>query len=266
MDIKDRTRKYILNVLYEYLNAGTQIIYELGDIRLFRHCFERYFCENGISKDEISDYISYLCDKGFLEPLYRFPNEKMDMYAVKLTSKGIDHIEEKEEKIEDRKMNFEFPSNNKDNNVTNLKLIFKNFHKIAKRLLIRHTGRSTIKIDDEYDVQDLMAALLEIFFDDIRPEEYTPSYAGKSSRIDFLLEDKKIALEIKKTRESLKGKEIGDELLIDIQRYKSHPSVKKLICFIYDPDGQILNPKGLEKDLMDSGKELNTEVFIIPQS
>jgi hypothetical protein len=26
-------------------------------------------------------------------------------------------------------------------------------------------------------------------FDDIRPEEYTPSYAGGSSRIDFLLED-----------------------------------------------------------------------------
>ena len=28
-------------------------------------------------------------------------------------------------------------------------------------------------------------------FDDIRPEEYTPSYAGGSSRIDFLLKDEK---------------------------------------------------------------------------
>jgi hypothetical protein len=35
-------------------------------------------------------------------------------------------------------------------------------------------------LKDEYDVQDLLYALLRIFFDDVRPEEWTPSFAGKS--------------------------------------------------------------------------------------
>jgi hypothetical protein len=147
----------------------------------------------------------------------------------------------------------------------NLKLLLINFHKAARRILSRHDGRETLEITDEYDVQDLMASLLNIFFDDIREEEYTPSYAGRASRIDFLLNDSNIALEVKKTRDTLTDKEIGEQLLVDIQRYKAHPKVKKLICFIYDPDWKIRNPKALESDLALSGKELETEIFIVPK-
>jgi REase_DpnII-MboI len=32
-------------------------------------------------------------------------------------------------------------------------------------------------IKDEYDVQDLLHAILRAFFDDVRPEEFVPSYA-----------------------------------------------------------------------------------------
>jgi hypothetical protein len=49
----------------------------------------------------------------------------------------------------------------------------------------RHDGRPTLGVGDEYDVQDLLHALLRLFFDDIRPEERTPSYAGESTRMDF---------------------------------------------------------------------------------
>lgn len=42
-------------------------------------------------------------------------------------------------------------------------------------------------LEDEYDVQDLPHALLLLYFDDVRAEEWTPSYAGKSARMDFLL-------------------------------------------------------------------------------
>ena len=45
------------------------------------------------------------------------------------------------------------------------------FHIVAKQLTRRSEGRSTIVISDEYDVQDLMHALLRLFFDDVRPEE-----------------------------------------------------------------------------------------------
>ena len=48
-----------------------------------------------------------------------------------------------------------------------LELIFNNFHTIAKQLTYRRENRSTLHIDDEYDVQDLLNALLLIPFDDI---------------------------------------------------------------------------------------------------
>ena len=48
------------------------------------------------------------------------------------------------------------------------------FHLIAQQLRNRHNNRYTLNITDEYDVQDLLHALLKIHFDDVRPEEYTP--------------------------------------------------------------------------------------------
>ena len=68
-----------------------------------------------------------------------------------------------------------------------LNLIFQRFHKVARQVRSRHDQRDTLSISDEYDVQDLLHALLSIYFDDIRAEEWTPSYAGSSSRMDFLL-------------------------------------------------------------------------------
>jgi len=136
-----------------------------------------------------------------------------------------------------------------ENHITILDRLFDKFHDVARQLVNRHSGRSTIIIEDEYDVQDLLHALLKINFDDVRPEDYTPSYAGRNTRIDFLLKKERIVIEVKKTRDTLKDKEIGDELLQDIARYKNHPDCDVLYCFVYDPQGLISNPRGLENDL-----------------
>ena len=133
--------------------------------------------------------------------------------------------------------------------IDSLLKLFSRFHLIAKQLRNRHKNRSTLTIEDEYDVQDLLHALLKIYFDDIRPEEWTPSYCGGSSRMDFLIKTEKIVIEVKKTRTNLEAKEIGEQLLIDIAKYAQHPDCRTLICFIYDPEGRIGNPTGLETDL-----------------
>ena len=132
---------------------------------------------------------------------------------------------------------------------TELRRIFSKFHRIARQLRSRYNNRETIQVEDEYDVQDLLHALLRLYFDDIRREEWTPSYAGKCSRMDFLLKREKIVIEVKKTRQSLTEKELGDQLIVDVERYKVHPDCEKLICFIYDPEGRIGNPEGLIQDL-----------------
>lgn len=143
--------------------------------------------------------------------------------------------------------------------------ILSNFHRAARQLLIRHSNRQTLEITDEYDVQDLIHSFLKLHFDDVRSEEYTPSYAGGASRIDFLINDQKIAIEVKKTRNNLKDRKVGEELMIDIMRYQSHPKVRSLICFIYDPEGYIRNPAGLENDLTQTQNGIEVLVIICPK-
>src|SRR6266567_4183831 len=90
------------------------------------------------------------------------------------------------------------------------------FHLIATQLHTRHEKRVTLTIADEYDVQDLMHSLLTIYFDDVRKEEGTPSHAGKSARMDFLIKDESTVVETKMTRDGLGDKELGEELALDI--------------------------------------------------
>jgi hypothetical protein len=142
--------------------------------------------------------------------------------------------------------------------------IFEKFHLIVRQLRNRYDSRETLNVHDEYDTQDLLHSVLHLHFDDIRPEEWTPSYAGKSSRMDFLLKEFKIVIEVKKTRKNLTAKELGSQLIDDIARYKSHPDCETLICFTYDPEGLIGNPKGLEKDLSSNENGFNVKVIIRP--
>jgi hypothetical protein len=104
--------------------------------------------------------------------------------------------------------------------------------------------------------------MLMPFFEDIRPEEWTPSYAARSSRVDFLLKQEQIVIEIKKTRDSLTARELADQLIIDKERYRSHPACKTLIAFVYDPGKKIGNPRGLERDLSQAISTMNVRVII----
>jgi len=125
----------------------------------------------------------------------------------------------------------------KGNALTIVEKLCSRFHLVARQIRARHDSRQTLEIEDEYDVQDLLHALLLIHFDDIRREEWTPSYAGGASRMDFWLKEEQVVVETKKSRKGLGAKEVGDQLLIDIQRYQSHPDCCILFCFVYDPEG-----------------------------
>lgn len=156
-----------------------------------------------------------------------------------------------------------FDKNNALDNNDIFDNIFSRFHNVVKTLRNRYNNRDTLDVKDEYDVQDLLFSILQLFFKDIRKEEWTPSYAGNSSRVDFLLKQEKIVIEVKKTRNTMKDKDLGEQLIIDIAKYKAHPDCKKLICFVYDPDGRIVNPEGIVKDLEKGNKEF-VKIYINP--
>jgi hypothetical protein len=138
------------------------------------------------------------------------------------------------------------------------------FHLVVKQLRNRRERRTTLDVNDEYDVQDLFHALLKLSFDDVRPEEWAPSYAGGASRMDFLLPEIEAVVEIKKSRQGLSARELGEQLIVDIAKYKQHPNCRTLFCFVYDPDGRIANPRGIENDLNATQDELTVRVLIAP--
>lgn len=142
--------------------------------------------------------------------------------------------------------------------------VCRRFHLVARQLRSRYGDRSTLEVEDEYDVQDLLHAILHLTFDDIRREEWTPSYAGGCARMDFLLKHEQLVVETKRARRGLGAREVGDQLLIDIQRYQAHPDCRTLVCFVYDPEGRVANPRGLEADLSGVRESIQVRTIIAP--
>lgn len=125
------------------------------------------------------------------------------------------------------------------------------FCTLVKVINSRHKQKPLISIENEYNAQDLFHALMLLYFDEIHPEEWTPSYAGSSARMDFLLKSEKIVIEIKITRKNATqtqmAKEVGDQLIVDIERYKKYPGIETLICFVYDPENIFISNRNIIK-------------------
>jgi hypothetical protein len=138
-------------------------------------------------------------------------------------------------------------------------------HTVVRQLRERREGRPTLDVSDEYDVQDLLHALLTLHFDDIRKEEWAPSYAGGGSRMDFLLPEIEAVVEAKMTRSNLTTRQLGEQLIVDIAKYKTHPTCRTLFCVVYDPTGRLANPRGVESDLNDFTSEMKVRVLIVPR-
>lgn len=155
------------------------------------------------------------------------------------------------------------PTVQSDNIDEILEKIFTNFHRCARSILNRYQKRDTLEIKDEYDVQDLLQGILRLFIDDVRPEDYVPSYAGGNSRTDFYLPQYNTYIETKMTRNGLQDREVGEQLAIDIARYGDR--CQTLICFIYDKGSLLSNPYGLISDLEALGADrVHVKVYIAP--
>jgi len=130
-----------------------------------------------------------------------------------------------------------------------LSVLLKGLPRAIYPLSHRRKGATALNFTNEYDVQDLLHSMLRPWVSDVRAEEFTPSYAGTSTRMDFLLPDHETVIETKIVRDSTHAKKIGDELIIDIAHYARHPKCSHLWCVIYDSERLIKNSGGLIADL-----------------
>lgn len=142
--------------------------------------------------------------------------------------------------------------------------VCRRFHCFARQIQHRHDSRPTVEFKDEYDVQDAMHAILSLHFADVRPEEWTPSYGGKSTRMDFLLKREQVVVEVKMTRKGLDQKGVLVQLTEDKDRYRVHPDCRALVCFVYDPTGVCDNPTALEADLSVTEGDFRVSVIVAP--
>jgi hypothetical protein len=143
-----------------------------------------------------------------------------------------------------------------------LEIITRGLRRAMHPLTHRRKGSQSLYFANEYDVQDLLHALLRPWINDIRPEEFTPSYAGSSTRMDFLLPAHELVIETKIVRDRAHAKRIGDELIVDIEHYRKHPHCKTLWCIVYDPDSLITNSPGLKNDLDGHRRSKDGEVLV----
>ena len=149
--------------------------------------------------------------------------------------------------------------------VERVKMLCRRFHAVARQLRLRGEYRATLSVEDEFDAQDLLHALLRIQFDDIGTDEWTPSYADGAPRTTLLLNDSRLAVIVKKTRPGLNAKDLSDQIRIDAERYRSRDRCTTFLCFLYDPEGRIGNPRGLEASLMSVNESFTVDVLVAPK-
>lgn len=146
-----------------------------------------------------------------------------------------------------------------------LRRVCARFHLVARQLRLRKEYRPTLEINDEYDLQDLFYALLRLQFDEVGTEDWPPAYANGMRRTTYLLDWEKTAVVVKQTRSGLTTKDLAEQVAADKAHYAARPNGATLVCFIYDPEGRVGNPRGLEADLTTTEGSYRVEVIVAPK-
>lgn len=152
-----------------------------------------------------------------------------------------------------------------DDTLDMLRRICTRFHLVARQLRLRKEYRPTLEINDEYDLQDLFYALLRLQFDEVGTEEWSPGYANGAQRTTYLLDWDRTAVVVKQTRSGLNTRDFAEQVKTDAAYYSARPNGKALLCFIYDPEGRVGNPRGLEADLTTVSDMYTVEVIVAPK-
>lgn len=128
--------------------------------------------------------------------------------------------------------------------------------RVIRELRHRQGDRPPFRIEDERDLEDLLRALLPLYFDDVRPECRTPHYAA-GTRTDFLLAAEKIAITVKLVRPGMES-----DLEEDGDYYRRDDRCRVLIEFIYDPQSLLREPPWPPADATDLREDLEVRCIV----
>lgn len=138
------------------------------------------------------------------------------------------------EDIENTLLQTKFVNKNADEVVRD---VLNNFSNAIQKIVSgRRSNHPDFKIEDEYDVQDISYVILKSIFPNLREEDPIPKVGAKSTKIDLILREEKILIEVKmiKAKDSNETHFI-EQLKIDFESYHECKWLRKLFCFVYDP-------------------------------
>jgi hypothetical protein len=105
----------------------------------------------------------------------------------------------------------------------------------AQSLSDRKRKKPRFVIADEYDVQDLLYAVLRAYLKQVISEEPFGKVANAASgRADLAIEKLGVLIEVKLARNAKDQRRILDDFGKDLNLYAKWPHLKHLICFIYN--------------------------------
>jgi hypothetical protein len=116
---------------------------------------------------------------------------------------------------------------------------------VVRQFRGRWSTRPPFCVEDEHDLEDLVRALLPLFFDNVRLRSRTPTYAP-DTRTDFLLYQEKIVLTLKRTSADQTQSFLERQLQEDKAFYRIVTDCRMLWVYVNDPQGHLQEPPILE--------------------
>jgi len=144
--------------------------------------------------------------------------------------------------------------------ITTIEQVCRRLPKAARVLNPRsRKGKAPFEIKDEYDVQDLLSAILRSLLKYSVQEDPLPKVANaKAGRADLSIEELGTLIEIKYVHNSGDQKRILEEYSQDLVLYAEWPHLKTLIYLIYN-SADLHDPEAFEK--LSSPLEINGKKF-----
>lgn len=122
-----------------------------------------------------------------------------------------------------------------DVDVSSIVQICKRLRHSAQSLSARKRKKPNFVISDEYDVQDLLHAVLRAYLKQVISEEPFGKVANAASgRADLAIQKLGVLIEVKLARSAADQRRILDDFGKDLNLYAKWPHLKHLICFIYN--------------------------------
>lgn len=145
--------------------------------------------------------------------------------------------------------------------------ILKNFGNAIKKITKkRRKDHKSFEIVDEYDVQDLLYVILKSVYPKLITEDPIPKVGSKSTKIDLILREQGILIEVKIINATGNSENsIIDDLKKDIESYHVCQWLKTLICFVYDPQNLIKDNhsfRQLEGERTKNGRTFEVKMVI----